>query len=573
MSLIENISKVIETARDCVVNGEYGSGCIYYENALDQVLRYIPSLPDPLLSSKWQVCLKEIQEELSLAKQIEKDLRSIGDPSTASFPSSSYSGNSNSNLNNINNFSNEPSDPAVWRPPTRDGPSSRPLGRAGLGAPPRNRNSQQPDELPNWAKRDPPIPQPLVRGGGGGAGVGGGMGIANSGAGGGRSSSAQRRGGGVGGGVGGGSNPAGRGGGGAAADRKYDKPWLSNAAGKGNGPGGAGGGGGSDGSKPTGAEARKQYQGPDMELAGMLERDIMDSSPGIKWSDIAGLEEPKRVLEEATVLPLLMPEFFTGIRRPVKGVLLFGPPGTGKTMLAKAAATETECTFFNVSSATLASKYRGESERLVRVLFDLARLNAPSIIFIDEVDSLCSQRGTQGEHEASRRVKTELLVQVDGVHNTGGGDENEGPKHVFVLAATNFPWDIDEAMRRRLEKRVYIPLPGEAQRRQLLDINLRTVEVAADVDLDSIAKQLDGYSGDDITNICRDAAMNGMRRVFRGLTPSEIRLAREGGAGISATEEPVTAEDFDQAIRKINPSVSRKDIERHETWLNEYGSV
>ncbi|CAH0760619.1 unnamed protein product [Diatraea saccharalis] len=313
-------------------------------------------------------------------------------------------------------------------------------------------------------------------------------------------------------------------------------------------------------------EDERRFEPPsaaDGDLVDMLERDIVQKNPNIRWDDIADLSEAKRLLEEAVVLPMWMPDFFKGIRRPWKGVLMVGPPGTGKTMLAKAVATECGTTFFNVSSSTLTSKYRGESEKLVRLLFEMARFYAPSTIFIDEIDSLCSRRGSDSEHEASRRVKSELLVQMDGL----GSATDEPAKVVMVLAATNFPWDIDEALRRRLEKRIYIPLPTQEGREALLLINLREVKVDPEVDLRSIARKLDGYSGADITNVCRDASMMSMRRKIAGLKPEQIKqLAKE------ELDLPVTKQDFMEALAKCNKSVSKGDIQKYLSWMDEFGS-
>ena len=336
-----------------------------------------------------------------------------------------------------------------------------------------------------------------------------------------------------------------------------------------------------DGAAPKYSDHAREAGLCDVELIEGIERDIVETGVSVTWDEIAELKEAKQLLQEAVVLPLWMPDFFRGIRRPWKGVLMFGPPGTGKTMLAKAVAAECKTTFFNVSASTLSSKWRGESEKMVRLLFDMARWHAPSTVFFDEIDSLAGQRGGANEHEASRRVKTELMVQMDGVAG-GSADAPEdekgeaAPRTVIVLAATNTPWELDEALRRRLEKRIYIPLPTAAGRAALFEINMKSVDVADDVRLDDLAAKTDGYSGADVANVCRDAAMMSVRRVMeaaraKGLSGAEMQ--RELAANRGAMQADVSMEDFLNAIRKVRGSVGSADLQKYRDWSDEFGAA
>ncbi|KAI5670900.1 hypothetical protein M9H77_11264 [Catharanthus roseus] len=322
----------------------------------------------------------------------------------------------------------------------------------------------------------------------------------------------------------------------------------------------------SNGTSSTGIDEKPQrsllppFESAEMRtLAESLSRDIIRGSPDIKWETIKGLENAKRLLKEAVVMPIKYPKYFTGLLTPWKGILLFGPPGTGKTMLAKAVATECKTTFFNISASSIVSKWRGDSEKLVKVLFELARHHAPSTIFLDEIDAIISQRGEgRSEHEASRRLKTELLIQMDGLTRSDA--------LVFVLAATNLPWELDAAMLRRLEKRILVPLPEPEARRAMFEELLPSPSDEKELPYDLLVDRSEGYSGSDIRLLCKEAAMQPLRRVMASLEDRELvpedELPKVG---------PITHADIEVALRNTRPS-AHLHAHRYDKFNEDYGS-
>ncbi|CAK9179104.1 unnamed protein product [Ilex paraguariensis] len=328
-----------------------------------------------------------------------------------------------------------------------------------------------------------------------------------------------------------------------------------------------------------------------VKLRAGLNSAIIREKPNIKWNDVAGLESAKQSLQEAVILPVKFPQFFTGKRQPWRAFLLYGPPGTGKSYLAKAVATEADSTFFSVSSSDLVSKWMGESEKLVSNLFEMARESAPSIIFVDEIDSLCGQRGEGNESEASRRIKTELLVQMQGV---GHNDDK-----VLVLAATNTPYALDQvkgmqfqAIRRRFDKRIYIPLPDLKARQHMFKVHLGdTPHNLTESDFENLARKTEGFSGSDISVCVKDVLFEPVRKTQdamyftknsdgtwtpcgpkkSGAVQISMQELAEQGVASQIIPPPIAKTDFDKVLARQRPTVSKSDLEVHERFTEEFG--
>lgn len=282
--------------------------------------------------------------------------------------------------------------------------------------------------------------------------------------------------------------------------------------------------------------------------------EIIEEAASCSFSKVAGQDSAKQALQEAVILPALRPELFTGLRTPTRGLLLFGPPGCGKTLLARAVASESESAFYNISASTLTSKFVGEGEKLVRALFAASRQTQPSIIFIDEIDSLLCER-SESEHEASRRLKTEFLLEFDGLR--GQADDR-----VLVMGATNRPQDLDDAVLRRFSKRIYVRLPCTADRSRLVQQLLgQQYNDLSEREIHQIAQLTSGYSGSDLASLARDAAYGPIRELkideVKSLDPVNLRK--------------INMSDFLEAMKRIKKSVSPDSLLPFETWNQKFG--
>ncbi|MEM3280558.1 MAG: CDC48 family AAA ATPase, partial [Saccharolobus sp.] len=269
--------------------------------------------------------------------------------------------------------------------------------------------------------------------------------------------------------------------------------------------------------------------------------------PKVTWEDIGDLDEVKEKIREMIELPMRHPEIFQHLgMEPPKGVLLYGPPGVGKTLLARAIANEVGAYFTSINGPEIMSKFYGESEQRLREIFEEAEKNAPAIIFIDEIDAIAPKREeTTGEVE--KRVVAQLLALMDGIKGRG---------KVVVIGATNRPNDIDPALRRpgRFDREIEIRPPDAKARKEILQVHTRNMPLAEDVDLDKISEQTHGYTGADLAALAREAAMNALRRFLRD---KKINLEQE--IPINALKElKVKMQDFIDAMKFIQPTLLRE---------------
>ncbi|MFQ5475385.1 MAG: AAA family ATPase, partial [Candidatus Nanoarchaeia archaeon] len=272
-------------------------------------------------------------------------------------------------------------------------------------------------------------------------------------------------------------------------------------------------------------------------------REVLVEVPDVKWDDIGGLENVKQELKEAVEWPLNHPDAFTRLGvTPPKGILLYGAPGTGKTLLAKAVANESQANFIVVKGPELLSKWVGESEKAVRKIFNKARQTAPTIVFFDEIDAMAPKRGTNGDANVTERIVNQFLTEIDGIE----------PLHnVVIIGATNRPDILDTALLRpgRFDRIIQTTVPDEKARVKIFELHTKGIPLTDDVDLKKLAKDTDGYVGADIESLCREAAIFALR--------SDLSIKN------------VSDKMFREALKKVSPSVSKevedayKELQQH----------
>ncbi|GLJ44807.1 hypothetical protein SUGI_0942410 [Cryptomeria japonica] len=287
----------------------------------------------------------------------------------------------------------------------------------------------------------------------------------------------------------------------------------------------------------------------------LLSEVIPPDELGVTFDSIGALDNVKEALRELVMLPLQRPELFTKgqLRKPCRGLLLFGPPGTGKTMLAKAVATEAGANFINISMSTITSKWFGEAEKYVKAVFTLANKIAPSVIFIDEVDSMLGRRGKDSEHSAMRKLKNEFMASWDGLRT-------RDKERVLVLAATNRPFDLDEAVIRRFPRRLMVDLPDTENRSKILKVILVDEDLAPEFNMEELAAVTDGYSGSDLKSLCTTAAYERIRELLDQESKERERAKSEGRLPPPTTKtpelRPISMDDMRKAMEKVRSSLT-----------------